>query len=322
VAGSHVVAVLLHDDTSGFTSGIVGEIFGRPAPAAGMPWYTLRVCAEGGGVTMIGGARLRTGFDLDGLVNADTVIVPGVPHMSDEPSAAAVAALRTAHRGGARLVSICSGTFALAATGLLDGRRAATHWAEAAELSRRHPSIIVDQDVLYVDDGDIITSAGQAAGLDLCLHLVRRDHGADVANRVARRMVIPPHRDGGQAQFIEAPVNADPADDRITGAMAWASGNLATPITVAALAAHARMSVRGFQRHFTRCTGSSPIRWLIRQRVHASLPLLETSDASVETIAARVGFESAVTFRHHFARLMRTSPSTYRKTFRSGRSAL
>ncbi|HZE39546.1 MAG TPA: helix-turn-helix domain-containing protein [Stackebrandtia sp.] len=315
----HVVSVLLYDSTSGFTAGIVAEIFGRPAPAPLPRWYELRACvADGDAVDMVGGARLSSPHGLDDLASADTVIVPGVPHMSDDPSPRVVAALRRAHRRGARLVSICSGAYALAATGLLDGRRVATHWGEAAELRRRHPSIVVDRDVLYIDDGDILTGAGHAAGLDLCLHLVRADHGAEVANQVARRLVIPPHREGGQAQFVEAPVAADLDDDRLASTMDWAERHLTSPITVTTLASRAHMSTRNFQRLFTRATGTSPIRWLITRRVHASLPLLETTSASVEEIGAAVGFDTAVSYRHHFGRLLRTSPSAYRKAFHAG----
>jgi AraC family transcriptional activator FtrA len=223
-------------------------------------------------------------------------------------------ALRSAHARGARLVSICSGAFALAAAGVLDGRTAATHWQYASELARRFPLVRVDPDVLYVDGGDVLTSAGSAAGLDLCLHLVRVDHGASVANAVARRLVIPPHREGDQAQFIEAPVPAG-EDDQVARSMSWALAHLDERITVPRLAREANMSTRSYLRHFARRGGTSPIRWLIGQRVRASLALLETSDRSVEQIAAAVGFDSAVTYRHHFARAMHTSPSAYRRRF-------
>lgn len=235
-----------------------------------------------------------------------------------DPSPDLVAALRLAHRRGARLMSICSGAFALAGAGLLDGRRATTHWRYADELRRRHPAVRVDADVLYVDLGDVLTSAGSAAGLDLCVHVVRRDHGSTVANAVARRLVTAPHRDGGQAQFIEAPVGPIAQDDDgVARSMDWALGHLAQPITVETLAARARMSSRSYLRHFARATGSSPIRWLTVQRVRASLAPLETSDWPVERIASLVGFDSPVTFRYHFGRIMRTSPAAYRRTFRT-----
>jgi AraC family transcriptional activator FtrA len=215
-------------------------------------------------------------------------------------------------------MSICSGAFALAGAGLLDGRRATTHWRYAEALRRRHPAVQVDADVLYIDHGDVLTSAGSAAGLDLCLHVVRLDHGPSIANAVARRLVVQPHRDGGQAQFVEAPVVADPEDARVARSMDWALGNLAEPITVEVLARQAHMSTRTYLRHFARATGTTPIRWLIDRRVHASLPLLETTRAPIEEIAAAVGFETAVTYRHHFSQAMRTSPSAYRRAFTTG----
>jgi AraC family transcriptional activator FtrA len=259
---------------------------------------------------------MRAEHGLDALATADTVIVTGVPHAGGEVSAALVAALRAAHARGARLVSICSGAFALAAAGLLTGRRATTHWRYSALLAERHPEIEVDPDVLYVDNGDVLTSAGSAAGIDLCLYLVRADHGALVANTVARRFVVPPHREGGQAQFIEAavrPVRED--EDGVARSMAWALDRLGEPLTVPALARAARMSERSYLRHFTRRNGTSPIRWVIAQRVAASLPLLESGEAPIDEVAAAVGFDSAATYRHHFVRAMRTTPTAYRRAF-------
>ncbi|MFC0028535.1 helix-turn-helix domain-containing protein [Micromonospora chaiyaphumensis] len=313
------VAVLAYPGMSVFETGIVTEVFGLPRPELEVDWYRLTVCAERPGpVPVVGGAALHTPYGLETLAAAGTVILPGVPDVTVDPSPELVAALRRAHRRGARLMSICSGAFALAGAGLLDGRRATTHWRYADLLARRHPAVAVDPDVLYLDDGDILTSAGSAAGLDLCVHVVRCDFGAAVANAVARRLVIPPHRDGGQAQFIEAPVSVDPDDDRIAASLAWAVRHLAEPLTVAALARQAHLSTRSYLRHFARATGTSPIRWLIDQRVRASLALLETTDAPVAEIAGAVGFDSPVTYRHHFGRAMRTSPSAYRRAFRAG----
>jgi AraC family transcriptional regulator, transcriptional activator FtrA len=311
------VTVLGYPGMTAFELGIVTEVFGLPRPELDVSWYDLTICAERPGpLPMVGGAALTTPYGLDAFAAAQTVIVPGVPDVHADPSPELVAALRLAHRRGARLVSICSGAFAFAGAGLLDGRPATTHWRYATELRRRYPLVRVDADVLYIDDGDVLTSAGSAAGLDLCVHLVRRDFGPTVANAVARRLVVPPHRDGGQAQFIEAPVPADLDDDRIARSMAWAVAHLAEPLTVAALARQAHMSTRSYLRHFARCSGTSPIRWLVAQRVQASLPLLETTGAPVEEVGVRVGFESPATFRHHFARAMRTSPSAYRRSFR------
>jgi AraC family transcriptional activator FtrA len=314
----HRVAVLAYPGMSAFETGIVTEVFGLPRPELDVDWYDLAVCApDDGPVPMVGGAALHTPYGLDDFAAADTVIVPGVPDVHAAVAPAVVRALRRAHDRGARLVSICSGAFALAAAGLLDGRPATTHWRYASLLRQRYPLVKVDPDVLYVSDGRIFTSAGSAAGLDLCLHLVRADHGPAVANAVARRLVVAPHREGGQAQFIEAPVAPGPEDDRVARSMAWAVRHLDQPLTVAALARQAHMSTRSYLRHFARCSGTSPIRWLIAQRIQASLPLLERGDAPVEEIATAVGFETAVTFRHHFLRAMRTSPSAYRRAFRS-----
>ncbi|WP_436523035.1 transcriptional regulator FtrA [Actinoplanes sp. HUAS TT8] len=313
------VTVLAYDGMSVFELGIVTEVFGLPRPEFDRPWYELTVCAESPGpVRVIGGASLHTEHGLDTFAAGQTVIVPGVPDVRADPSPALVTALRSAHARGARIMSICSGAFALAGAGLLDGRRATTHWRYAETLRARHPSVEVDADVLYLDDGDVLTSAGSAAGLDLCLHVIRRDHGPAIANAVARRLVVQPHRDGGQAQFIEAPVADDPADDRLARSMEWALGHLAEPITVEVLARRAHMSGRTYLRHFARATGTTPIRWLIGQRVHASLALLETTATPVEAVASAVGFDSPVTFRHHFTQSMRTSPSAYRRAFGAG----
>ncbi|MDI6101939.1 transcriptional regulator FtrA [Actinoplanes sp. NEAU-A12] len=316
----HTVAVLAFDGMSVFEVGIVTEVFGLPRPEFEVPWYDLTVCAASPGpLRVVGGATLHTGHGLDTFTAAETLIVPGVPDVHADPSPALVAALRAAHARGARIMSICSGAFALAGAGLLDGRRATTHWRYAETLRTRYPSVQVDADVLYLDDGDVLTSAGSAAGLDLCLHVVRRDHGPAIANAVARRLVVQPHRDGGQAQFVEAPVADDPEDTRVARSMEWALSHLAEPITVAVLAGRAHMSTRTYLRHFARATGTTPIRWLIDRRVQASLALLETTRTPVETVATTVGFETAVTYRHHFAQVMRTSPSAYRRAFHTGR---
>jgi AraC family transcriptional activator FtrA len=311
------VTALLFEGMSAFELGIVTEVFGLPRPEFDLDWYDLTICAEvPGPVQLIGRATVETRYGLSAFSSADTLIVPGVGDVYADPSPELVAALRQAHRRGARVVSICSGAFALAAAGLLDGRRAATHWRYAELLARRYPRVKVDPEVLYVDDDDVLTSAGSAAGLDLCVHIVRKDFGPSIANAVARRLVIPPHRSGGQSQFIEAPV-AGVDDDRVARSMEWAIANLAEAITVETLAGRAHMSTRTYLRQFKRSSGTSPIRWLIAQRLQASLPLLETTAASIDEIAAATGFENATTYRHHFARAMRTSPTAYRRAFRS-----
>ncbi|MFG2821769.1 helix-turn-helix domain-containing protein [Kitasatospora sp. NPDC048365] len=323
----HTIAVYAFAGMAPFELGVVVEVFGLARPElSGLlaaPWYDVRVCADRPGEPLeaVGGFAVTPRHGLDELAAADTVMVVGVPNaFSGEVSPGLVEALRTAHRRGARIVSICSGAFALAAAGLLDGLEATTHWRYAALLQQRHPLVRVNPDVLYVDNGSVLTSAGSAAGIDLCLHLVRQDHGAKVANTVARRFVVPPHRDGGQAQFIEAAVRpVDETDDGVGRSMRWALDHLAEPLTVPALARVARMSDRSYLRHFTARNGTSPMRWVITQRIAASLPLLEAPEGTVEEIAAAVGFESAATFRHHFGRTVRTSPTAYRRTF--GRTA-
>jgi AraC family transcriptional activator FtrA len=246
---------------------------------------------------------------------ADTVMVVAVPDVRGDVPAPVLDALLHARERGARIVSICSGAFALAAAGLLDGREATTHWRYADLLRRRYPRIRVTPDVLYVDGDDILTGAGSAAGLDLCLHLIRKDHGARIANEVARRLVVPPHREGGQAQFVTAAVPEPATDDPVARSMDWALAHLSEPITVAALARRACLAPRTFIRRFGRQTGTSPLRWVVHQRIMASLPLLEDGILPIEKIALTVGFETPATFRHHFTRAMKTSPSTYRRVF-------
>ncbi|MFI6444944.1 helix-turn-helix domain-containing protein [Kitasatospora sp. NPDC050543] len=322
----HDIAVYAFDGMTPFELGVVVEVFGLARPELGgllaAPWYGLKVCADHPGTPLaaVGGFSMTAHHGLDELAAADTVIVVGVANtFSGEVSPGLVTALRTAHDRGARIVSICSGAFALAAAGLLDGREATTHWRYAELLQQRYPLVQVNPDVLYVDCGNVLTSAGSAAGIDLCLYLVRSDHGAKVANNVARRFVVPPHRDGGQAQFIEAAVlPVEEEDDGVTRSMQWALDHLSSPLTVTMLARAARMSDRSYLRHFTARNGTSPMRWVITQRIAASLPLLESPDGTVEEIATAVGFESAATYRHHFGRTMRTSPTAYRKTFGSG----
>jgi AraC family transcriptional activator FtrA len=323
----HRVAVLAYDGMAPFELGVVVEVFGLARPELHERtdgWYALDVCAEQTAAPLdaVGGFALQARHGLDVLAGADTVIVPGQP-VDRAVSPALVAALRTAHGRGARIVSICSGAFALAAAGLLDDRAAATHWRYAAALARRHPRVRVEPEVLYVDEGDILTSAGSAAGIDLCLHLVRRDHGAEVANHVARRLVVAPHRDGGQAQFIERPMAAGlgAGEDAIARTMDWALERIGEPLSLDRLAAHAHLSPRSFTRHFRRATGTSPARWLLDQRIRASLALLEGSDLAVEHVGDRVGIPSPAAFRRHFSRAMGVPPGGYRRAFRARAAA-
>jgi AraC family transcriptional activator FtrA len=310
------MAALAYPGMAPFELGVVVEVFGLPRPELDLPsWYRLEVCAvTPGPQPAVGGISIEVQHGLEILAEADTVVVPGWP-IEDEVPEVLQQQIRAAHARGARIVSICSGAFVLAATGLLDGRRAATHWRYADRLAERYPAVKVDRDVLYVDEGELLSSAGSAAGIDLCLHLVRADHGAAIANQVARRLVTPPHRDGGQAQYIEAPVAADD-DSRIHDVIAWLERDLARTVSVGDLAARAHLSERQFTRRFRDVTGESPNEWLIGQRIAASLALLEAGDDPVERVATAVGFQTVVTFRHHFRSRLQTSPTAYRKAFR------
>ncbi|GGT31475.1 GlxA family transcriptional regulator [Streptomyces purpureus] len=296
---------------------IACAVFGIPHPLAD-PWYELRLC--GMGAPAAGpGFFLRTEHGLDGLVGADTVIVPSVPDSvveeGREVPAELVAALREAAAAGARMVSLCTGAFALAAAGLLDGRRATAHWQHTAQLAARYPKVIVDDSVLYTDEDNVLTSAGATAALDLCLHLVRRDLGASVANQLARSMVVPAHRTGGQAQFIEAPL--PPSDDDSLGpVLQWATEHLDEPLTVEELARRARLSTRTFHRRLHEATGTTPLQWLLQQRVARAQALLESTDLPVERIGGLSGLGTAANLRHHFTRSVGVSPTHYRQSFR------
>lgn len=278
-----------------------------------------------------GPVTTTTGFDviaphgLEALAEADTIVVPGLADHLAPPPAAVLDGLRTAAARGARVMSVCTGAFVLAHAGLLDGRRATTHWQSATQLAERFPRVEVDPAVLYVDEGQILTSAGVAAGLDLCLHVIRRDHGAELAGRLARRTVVAPHRDGGQAQFVPRPVTGGApgfdADGRVAAAglaptRAWALERLTESLDVATLARHACVSPRTFARRFREETGTTPAQWLLDQRTLAAQALLERTDLPVEQVAQRSGFGSAASLRQHFGRRARTTPTAYRRTFR------
>jgi AraC family transcriptional regulator, transcriptional activator FtrA len=308
------VAIAVYDSVAMFEFAIANEIFGSTHVAGyDGPWYRLLTCGPGP-VTFDNGMRTDPPHRLAELQRADTVIVPPceAPEGPPEP---VLRALRRAHAGGARLVSLCTGAFVLAAAGLLGGRRVATHWAESATLAARHPEIVVDSDVLFVDGGDILTSAGSAASIDLCLHLVRKDYGSEVAARVARDLVVPPYRDGGQAQYVDTPLPEVNDTDLFADAVAWAQEHLNEPITVAALAARSAVSRRTFARRFTATTGTTPYQWLLSQRLRLAQRLLETSDLTIDVVAENSGFLNAGNLRRHFTRSLRTTPSAYRHTF-------
>jgi transcriptional regulator GlxA family with amidase domain len=291
------------------------EVFGRVRRHDGRAPYEVRVCSSAP-VVRSEHVTLRVPWRLDSLHRADTVVVPGLDDLDRPIAAPLVRALRRAIRRGARVASICSGAFVLAATGALDGLRATTHWASAPELARRHPHVRVDADVLYVDNGRVLTSAGAAAGLDLCLHLVRRDLGAAVAAAAARAAVMPLERAGGQAQFI---VHEVPADDgtSIGGLLPWLERNLAADLSLAAIARQAAMSPRTLSRRFRRHVGTTPALWVCRARVRAAQGLLETTGLSVERVADAVGFGSSAVLRAQFGRIVGTSPQAYRRAFRA-----
>ncbi|MEV0619471.1 helix-turn-helix domain-containing protein [Nonomuraea sp. NPDC050404] len=310
----HTVALAVTDGMLHFELSLASEVFGNPLVGMADRWYDLLLC--GPGAVRVGRFLLEPDGGLDRLKSADTVIVPGWADVDVDPPAALVEAVRAAHEAGARVASLCTGAFVLAAAGLLDGRRATTHWAHARDLAARHPEVEVDADVLYVDHGSVLTSAGKAAAMDLCLHLVRLDHGSSIANAVARRLVVPPHRDGGQAQFVTTPVPAQD-DHPLAALLPWAIERLDHPLTVEDLARQARMSSRNLSRHFRSVTGTTPLQWLLTQRIRHAQELLETTDDSVDTIAEATGMGTATTLRRHFNRTVGVPPDTYRRTFRS-----
>ena len=313
----HTVATVVGPYVAMFETAVPCEVFGLDRSDLADPWYRHILCAATSRpMRTPEGCTIATPYGLDDVAGADTVVVPACPYDRDWPQDDLIEALRTAHGRGARLLSLCTGAFVLAATGLLDGRRATTHWMHAAELARRFPKVQVDPRVLYVDNGDIMTSAGTAAGIDLCLHVVRLDHGAEVANAVARRMVVPPHRDGGQAQFVESPMPAPIEGDSLAGLFGWMLEHLDEPLSVEQLAERAAMSPRSFARRFRAVTGTTPHQWLLSQRVLLAQRLLETTDEPVERVAARCGFSSAAGLRVHFQRGVSASPLAYRRAFR------
>jgi len=310
----HRVAVAVLNRTTQFELAVAYEVFGVDRRELTPDWYEFRlVAAEPGEIRTEGGFILDTPYTIAELARADTIIVPACN--DGNGSTELREALRAAHARGARIASICTGAFILAASGLLDGRRATTHWAHAARLAESYPGLDVDPNVLYVEDGNIFTSAGTAAGIDLCLHLVRRDLGSDVANAVARRMVVPPHRDGGQAQFVDAPI-ARAETDTLGPLLDWALANLEEPLTLDDLARQAHVSTRTLVRRFQAATGTTPLQWLLAQRVRRARHLLEATDEPVERVATMAGFGTAANLRQHFTRLVGVAPMAYRRTFR------
>ena len=292
------------------------EVFGLDRSELVDPWYRHRVAAAVPRPTSPEGVVLDTPYGLDELDGADTIVIPARSFPGDPP-VAVLEALRHADARGARLLSMCTGAFVLAAAGVLDGKRATTHWMWADELARSYPKVDVDPKVLYVDAGNVMTSAGTAAGIDLLLHVVRLDHGAEVANAVARRMVVPPHRDGGQAQFVDLPMPERHGDEPLAGVLGWMLEHVGEDLTVEQLARRAQTSPRTFARRFRAVTGTTPHQWLLTQRVLLAQRLLETTDEPVELVAQRCGFASAAGLRQHFTRVVSASPQAYRRAFRT-----
>jgi transcriptional regulator GlxA family with amidase domain len=316
------VAVAVLEGVHPFELGVVCEVFGLDRSDEGLPVYDFAVVsAEGPRVGTHAGFSLQVEDDLSRLDEADLVAVPAGDVFADRVfPRALLAALNRAVERGATVLSVCSGVFVLGAAGLLDGRRCAVHWRHAALLSERFPRALVEPDVLYVDDAGVVTSAGTAAGIDACLHLVRREQGAELANRIARRMVVPPHREGGQTQYVERPM-PQPTGGTVAGVLAWMERHLDREVTVEELAARAHMSPRTFARRFQQETGTTPYRWLLAQRVLLARRLLENTDETVDVVAARAGFGNAATLRHHFTRWTGTTPNAYRRTFRAPTTA-
>ncbi|SHM90007.1 helix-turn-helix domain-containing protein [Cryptosporangium aurantiacum] len=312
----HVVALAVTDSLPVFELAVACEVFGLDRSDIVDPWYDLRLCAaEPGPLRTAAGLSVDPKYDLEDLVAADTVLVSGVHRTTQvTPPEPLLDALRRAHRAGKRIVSLCGGAYVLAAAGLLDGRRATLHWMNALDFAHRFPQVRVDPTVLYVDDGDILTSAGTAAAIDLCLHIVRRDHGSAVAAEVARRMVVPPPRQGSQAQH-PTPIATRKPDD-LSAVLAWAQERLDQQLTVADLARQAHLSPTTFARRFRTTLGATPLQWLVEQRVRRAQELLETTDEPIERIARLAGFGTPANLRHHFQRLVEVSPQTYRHVFR------
>lgn len=310
------VAVIALDRVAPFELGVVCEVFGTDRSANGLPRYDFKICsADGEPVRTQSGFDITPHADLGPVETADLIAVPAHPVRCDAPRAVLDAMRRAAERG-ALFLSVCSGAFLLGEAGLLDGRRCTTHWMYAGELQARFPTADVQCEALYIEDGNVLTSAGTAAGIDACLHLVRRLHGSAVATSLARRMVVPPHRDGGQAQFIEAPMPKTTGTSTLEPMLAWLIANLDRPVNVELLAERAHMAPRTFARRFRAEVGTTPHDWVTNQRILLARRLLEETDLGVDSVATKAGFGDAATLRHHFTRRVGATPHAYRTTFR------
>lgn len=313
-----VAAALVGELVGAFELGIAAQLFGLDRSDDGLPSWQLEVCADGlGPPRTTSGFAVETTTGLDALATSDLVVVPTWPTLDAPLPRRVAAALRDAFEAGTPMFSICTGAFALAGAGLLDGRRATTHWQFTRRLARAHPRVTVERDPLYVEDGPVLTSAGAAAGIDAGLHLLRQRHGAAVVAAIARRMVVPPHRDGGQAQYVEHPISPTSADDPIASVMAEVLRRLDEPLSVADMAALAHQSPRTFARRFRDATGTTPHRWLTDRRLDAAEQLLETTDRTVARVAGDTGLGSAETLRRHLADRRSTTPTAHRRRFRA-----
>lgn len=311
------VVAVVGDVAATFELGIVCQVFGLDRSDDDLPGYDFAVCApEPGLVPTTSGFAVQVEHGLDRIARADLVTVPAWPALDAPVPEPLLAALHAAAERGARVLTICTGAFLAAAAGLLDGRRATTHWQFAGLLARAHPRVRVEPDILYVCDGPVLSSAGAAAGIDACLHLIRLEHGAATANALARRLVVPAHRAGGQAQYVESPMPPPRTPYEPAELLDWIIRHLDRPLTVDVLAARAAMSPRTFARRFKALTGTTPHRWLLEQRLRLAEELLETTELSVEAVAARAGFGGADTLRHHFAARRGIAPAAYRRAFR------
>lgn len=311
----HLVATVAYDRLCTFEFGCTVELFALQRPELDVPWYDFAVCAaERGPMRATGGISIQVPHSLRLLDRADTIIIPGWRNVDEAPPMDLVRRLRRAFGRGARLCSICSGVFVLAAAGVLDGKRVTTHWKYVARLAERYPNIRVEVNALYLDEGQVLTSAGSAAGLDMLIHLVRKDYGAKVANQVAQRLVIPPHREGGQAQFVPRPVATDERG-RLAKLLDWIRAHLALAHTIDSLASRAAMSPRTLQREFKAATGLAPYTWIVHERVERAKELLETSRWPARRIAELVGLGSAESLRHHFRLRVGATPTQYRARF-------
>ncbi|MGW0912640.1 GlxA family transcriptional regulator [Streptomyces sp. NPDC002784] len=313
----HTVAILVPDDVVPFDMAAPLQVFDWTRLPDGRPAYRVRLCAETPEVRADCGFALRVDRGLEALADADTIIVPGRAEGAPAPSGRVIAALRRAAEAGTRIASVCVGAFVLAEAGLLDGLRATTHWVAAGRLARGYPRVRVEPDVLYVDNGQILTSAGAAAALDMCLHMIRRDHGSAVAANAARMSVMPLEREGGQAQFIVHEHPPVPRGSTLEPLLEWVEDHLSEEITLAAMASRSGMSERTFSRRFREQTGTTPLQWLLRARVRRAQYLLENSDHSVERIAQQAGFGSSTAFRERFRKVVGTTPYAYRAAFHS-----